>query len=425
MHGFGFAMSRRRLRAVAPPASWSHDWLAAGTNPAGTTFLRAGSGHYQNASGIVTSAAADTARFPYGWNGAAYALLGLRMDPQVTNHALYCADFVAGWAATFVSVAVDAASAPDGTSLADKLIAQATSGQHRAQQTMAGITYAGHWSIYMAPAGYDFGSLRGQSNGINFQVTVNLLTGAIDTIDNIPASDVVIEKAANGYWKVTLIKDFGAQTSALIFVSPVNASGCTRDAGYNVTYTGDGTSGILVWGAGFNSNLLPSADIFTTSAAVTRARESLKGTLTGVIPIFNAGQGTFWVEADVWISGTDERTLFSIYKASDPTAERIKASCVGGNVVFEITAGGAAQASIAVARTRAFKAAMRFAANDAQLAVNGTLGAADASVTLPAGLDTLALGCGAGTGVELGGLLKAIGYQPAPANDATLQGLST
>lgn len=59
--------------------------FAGGSLPAGASLTRSGTGWYFNSSGALTSAATDVARFDHRWNGTAWVLAGLLVEPSREN----------------------------------------------------------------------------------------------------------------------------------------------------------------------------------------------------------------------------------------------------------------------------------------------------------------------------------------------------
>lgn len=59
--------------------------FAGGVLPAGASLTRSGTGWYFNSSGVLTSAATDTARFDHRWNGTAWVLAGLLAERDSQN----------------------------------------------------------------------------------------------------------------------------------------------------------------------------------------------------------------------------------------------------------------------------------------------------------------------------------------------------
>lgn len=169
-----------------------------------------------------------------------------------------------------------------------------------------------------------------------------------------------------------------------------------------------------------------STYIPTTTATVTRNADSLTYTsITGASQATLAG----FVEANLGVLPPAAGGNYTAMQWDDGTSNnrhlfgRVNA---GGNTARGITLnGGASQADIAPAATLTagvtFKAIYTAAANDAQAATNGTLGAQDTSVTMPTGLATLRLGRENGGGHFRGGRIKKARLYNVRPSDASLQ----
>ena len=59
--------------------------FAGGSLPSGASLTRSGTGWYFNSSGVLTSAATDTARFDYRWNGTSWVAAGVLVEPSREN----------------------------------------------------------------------------------------------------------------------------------------------------------------------------------------------------------------------------------------------------------------------------------------------------------------------------------------------------
>lgn len=427
MHGFGFGVSRRRLHGAAPTNPyWQHDFTS-GTLPAGMTFARASNAADIAGSGLVQTAANDIGRFTHGYDSANGLWLptGLLLEPQATNLLVRSEDFSTSWPSTNCSIVTDATTAPDGTNSADLLRGNAASTVHFIRQNFSGSLGIGYsYRCHAKAAGYNFLQMAGgySGGGTHFSAVINLTTGAIDTYDAIDPANIFVEKVANGFWRIAIaFLDFTGANGTLQ-LAPISNSSLHGSGGLlNITDApADGTSGVYVWGAQVEESYQPTAYIKTSTAQVTRAADSLTGTLPSVISLFDATQGTLVIDGEAMI-GTNSREIVSLDNGTANNAIRFTLS--GGNALFGVTSGGASQASIAMPRTRAFKIAAAWSANDFRAAVNGTLGTADTAGTVPSGLTTLRIGSGI-SNVAFGGTIKAISYYPTSKSNSELQGLT-
>lgn len=139
----------------------------------------------------------------------------------------------AAWAKFNSTVTANSSTAPDGTTTADKLIPDTTSNQHRIDQvtTISAATYT--FSVYAKADGYNQVYLRiGFSPAAYFSLvdgSITLLSGGTATALNV----------GNGWWRFSL-------TGASLANSTIRINAAVSDS---ITFAGNGTSGVLIWGS--------------------------------------------------------------------------------------------------------------------------------------------------------------------------------
>lgn len=148
------------------------------------------------------------------------------------------------WIKLGATVTADAASSPDGTTTADKLVETAVNSQHRLTQAIAdaeiGAMYTG--SIYVKAAERTKVWIRLIGVVVSSGAIVELTDGTMSSV----TGTISRTNVGNGWWRIVVT---GAASTATpsILANVVDAAGAT-------TYLGDGTSGILLWGAQLEKN---------------------------------------------------------------------------------------------------------------------------------------------------------------------------
>lgn len=239
--------------------------FAGGSLPAGASLTRSGDGWHRNSSGVVTLAGTDVARFDYRWDGAAWVLAGLLVEPAATNILLHSADISTGWTKVAVTT-------PTATQLIETT---ATSTGHYVSQSVSfasGLAYAmsayaneivGSAKRYLTlilPSAA-FGAVRGAK--------FDLATGTVTyTTAGVSA---LIEAAGPGRWRCCIVATASASAAGVCHVrlSDVPATSATP------TYTGDGTSGLEVADLQIEEGSKPTSPIVTGASAVTRNADAL------------------------------------------------------------------------------------------------------------------------------------------------------
>ena len=138
------------------------------------------------------------------------------------------------------SITANAALSPINTLTADKIIPDTTSNQHRIFQQFL-FTGPGVLSVYAKADGYNFLSLavRGGVDGgtIIFDLSNGTISGTAGGF--VPS----IENVGNGWYRCSIFRsDLGAGINVSYWI-------IVRNNNTTNNYVGDGTSGILVWGA--------------------------------------------------------------------------------------------------------------------------------------------------------------------------------
>lgn len=132
-------------------------------------------------------------------------------------------------------------TAPDSTLTADKLIEDTSTGGHGFREATS-VTIGNQYniSVYLKAAERTRAFIRSNipGNGTNFTVDLSNGTLLSNTFSNTP----IIEDVGDGWYRcsVGFTAILGGSQSSL-YVQ-------TIDTGTNTSYTGDGTSGIYVWG---------------------------------------------------------------------------------------------------------------------------------------------------------------------------------
>lgn len=382
------------------------------------TFTRSGATATRvNSSGLVEVMIADTPRFDF--DPVTLACKGLLIEEARTNQATYSDDLAnAAWTKTRSSISSNATTAPDGTSSADKLVEDSSTGTHFA--TSAAITLFSltthSASIYLKAGERTQATIRLATTTlwtglVRPLCTVNLTTGAI-----VSQSATVIspkmENAGDGWWRLS----FSATTVNTAAPSNIDVF---LEAGNS--YTGDGTSGIYVWGAQLEIGNGASSYIPTVASQVTRTADIATMTGTNFSDWYSAGVGGV-VSAVLpsTVSGTRPALQFDDATANEVIA--LRGSATTPELV--IVDGGAPQAQInagTIAANTAYNLGAAWNTDNCAAAVNGGATVTDTSASIPT-VTQARLGSD-GTNY-LNGHLQAVRYWPQRIINAEVQAFS-
>jgi hypothetical protein len=179
----------------------------------------------------------------------------------------------AGWTKDTATVTANATVAPDGTTTADKAIPNngadltsiANGAVRQAVTFPAGATLV--FSVFAKEAEFDRIELyfsEGTGTANRATVTYSLVDGSVVTTAVVAGTFTNVSSTStsvgNGWYRLTLTFTSGTATSA-------RARFAVRDSG---TTTGDGTSGIFIWGAQLEQvtyQTLPSTYVQTVASA--------------------------------------------------------------------------------------------------------------------------------------------------------------
>jgi hypothetical protein len=280
----------RRASQTAP--SFSRDFaglktLDHGVGPA-ITFTRASNATFFDASGVLQTASNDTPRFDH--DPATGASRGLLIEEARTNLFERSAEFDnAYWTKNGATVTANAAVAPNGESVADRLVESTTDRRiYRDLTAATGTAYS--FSVFAKADTRDklrllFSTDAWTSNRIgDFQ-----LSGSGTILATQGTVTAAITSVGSGWYRcsITATTVAAANSRHSIYV-------LDNDGGQGAA---DGTSGIYIWGAQLEAGAFPTSYIPTTAAAATRAADS--AVVTPISSFYNQAEGTIYNEFSV------------------------------------------------------------------------------------------------------------------------------
>jgi hypothetical protein len=152
--------------------------------------------------------------------------------------ALWSEDFTQSvWSQLNSSVTANATTSPDGTQNADKIVESSATGLHGPSQSITVTTGNPYtFSVYLKASERTWALVWFDSEIAG--AYVNLSTGALGTISSGVTASVT--DAGNGWYRCVITKTIGTGGAIRVFTALGNN---------DVSYTGNGTSGLFVWGA--------------------------------------------------------------------------------------------------------------------------------------------------------------------------------
>jgi hypothetical protein len=347
------------------------------------TLTRDTTATYYDAGGTLQTAATAGPRFDH--DPATGTPLGLLIEEARTNIALYSEDLTqtSEWTPVNTSISANAVTAPDGATTADKLIENSSGpGQHSIRHdtanSLAGAT-SYTCSVFLKAAENTnalFAINGGAFTGLH-SIEVNLSAGSISTGTGTPDA-TGIQDVGNGWYRVWITEATTSEdVTQLIIYNSEDGVWANRN------YTGDGSSGIYIWGLDIEAGAFPTSYIPTTTASVTRNADVCS---TTTLDWLNANAGTLYAKGRFAHAAAAERTLACI---DDGTAtDRIRlymdaAENINFETINSADTNGASDGAAVIAVDTFFKGGGAYADDDVRAAVDGTLSAADTTAGIP------------------------------------------
>jgi hypothetical protein len=419
----GLSGSKRARTIQDPLPALDLDWATDRSLPAAygptPSFSRASVGTYFNSSGVLTSAAVNVPRFNHVYSGGSWVSRGLLVEEQKTNITNWSEDFSnAYWGKSNASVTANAATAPDGNATADKFVENTSSSGHVVGRNIGTTSGTQAWSFYAKKAERSWICVNAYV-GADARTWFNLDNGTVGT--NAAGSTAAIQSVGNGWYRCSVTRTGGANTYFDIHIA---------NADNTFIYTGDGTSGVFVWGAQLESGSFATSYIPTTTASVTRSADVCQITGTSFSSFWNASEGSVAVEyiqhkplnIGTVVSFSDGGTSNVLYDyASEGTS--------GGTDYgpsFYIRSGGTftVENNNSPIGSGLQKYAVAFKSNDFAMSYLGASAKTDSTVTLPT-VTQLGIGKPLFAQYPFSGHISRLRYYPTRLSNAQLQSLST
>lgn len=263
------------------------DFTTISTLDSRISFSRASSATRVNANGHIETVAANRPRFNH--DPVTLRPLGLLVEDQRTNMLLHSGQFTtSSWTKTRSAVIVTSAVSPAGTSDAAKIVEDGTAADsHLISQSVTLSAGAYTRSVYLKPAGRQWARL---GCGGLAAAYFDLSAGTVGSVSGTGSPSATIQAAGNGWYRASL--SFTA-TAGTVSVS----TGCALGNGSDL-YSGDGSSGLLLWGDQLEAGGFATSYIPTAGATVTRAMDLPTILLANLGQMWNPAGGTFLVCCD-------------------------------------------------------------------------------------------------------------------------------
>jgi hypothetical protein len=376
------------------------------------TFTRASVGTFVNENGLIATAASGAARFDH--DPVTGKCLGLLVEEARTNLLTYSEQFDnAAWIKSSTTITANAATAPDGTLTADRLLETAATITFYTYLTSPALT-AGTYTASVYAKGDGSGRLLNltlNQSGTYRQAYFNLTTGVASNVD--AALTASIQTLPNGWFRCSVTGTSSGNTTPFLFT----AAAAGEDSVF-VLRAGSASAGIYIWGAQLEAGSFPTSYIPTVASTVTRAADVASMTGTNFSSWWNSTASTFLVTGKVSSGRTQADNQGAGYLSTGQGSSRL----LYVNLNEIATYDGTNKTWVYVSdQSQTHKMAVAFTTTNQYLVVDGGAAVTGAYNNLYNSASSIFIGKGV---KELGGTIARIAYYPVRLPDAQLQALT-
>jgi hypothetical protein len=309
-------------------------------------------------------------------NGTCPSLL---VEPQRTNLFTYSSSFDnAAWTKNSVTITANATTSPSGVQDADKMILGNGSQVEPVAFQLLDTTANTRTLTFFAKASeYNIAFAR-VGGSVTVPIVLFELSGNGSILHNQNALSYSIEPLENGWYRCSMTYAHGIAFAPNVGVcSPTYSVSAT-----SVTSTGNGTSGIFIWGAQVEVGSYATSYIPTTSASVTRNADVISK--TGISSLIGQTEGVIFYDFILSTTGVDF-TLANLYSSSNANSYSLFYINPSNQVGVSMTNNGSTQCDIVVPTLALGRHRIAFAykQNDFAVYVDGQLIATDTNGTIP------------------------------------------
>lgn len=388
------------------------------------TFTRASNASYYDNSGVLELAVNNQARFDH--DPVTGQSLGLLTERQRTNLYLRSALFNASWNTTSATINTANSVSPNGLIEAAQVVSDvgSASGQIRQSTTKAANAITHTASVYAKTDGLETLSIQVEHSGNTSNralVRYSLLDGSelitANTIGTFTNAVSSIHAVANSWFRISLTFTTGTETTIQTRISSGKISG-----------TGDGTSGVYLWGAQLEVGPFPTSYIRTEASQVTRSADSASMTGTNFSSWYRQDEGTMFADYIISQVPSDVQGI-NVFMVTDnsfePPDSFMQIRYVSDPIYHDATGvtldvGQFDGSNYEVPPNTITKNILAYKTNDVAATVNGNTVFTDNTVTLPTVVRAFFGSLGKDNHVHI----RKISYYPQRLTNTQLQALT-
>jgi hypothetical protein len=333
------------------------------------------------------------------------------LEPSRTNLVPYSNDFSnSAWTKSASTIDSNAIISPDGTSNAVKLVENSANTEHAIFDNV--ITSTGDFSISIMVKASERSRVRVSNGSNSHRADFDLSNGNISNKVSVTADMISMP---NDWYLCKISYNISSTAAQYMFLSLIDNSG-------NVSYQGDGSSGVYIYGAQLEAGSYATSLIHTSGSAVTRSADAANN--AGNSDLINSTEGVLYVEAS---SNYDSSHTNRIAISDGTSSNRISLEwdeTTENRIRLHINTHSLLSYD-AVDLSIQNKVAVKYAANDYAIWFNGREVVTQASGALPTGMDVLEFtGAGLGSAGSFYGNAKSVMVFKEALTDLELEKLT-
>jgi hypothetical protein len=344
--------------------------------------------------------------------------LGLLVEEPRTSLLIWSEDTSHWLVPTNITISQNQTTAPDNLVTADQYLETTATGLHAQGSVaflfVAGTTYT--YSVFVKSIGGRNFTIGFPATGFTARFANFNLSGS----GSVQSADVGvtpgIKAYPNGWYRCSA-------TSTCASGAGARMSNFITNSSYSISYAGDVTKGIYIWGAQLEAGAFPTSYIPTTTVAVTRSADVASITGSNFSSWYRQDEGTVFADYEAGPGVASRRTL-SINDATAGNVIQLITSNASGSAsnYSEIVTLGVSQgllgAGTAYAPVRQ-TSALAYVVNNVGFAKNGGAASVDLTVSIPT-VTRLEIGSNL-SATLLNGAIRRLTYWPTRLGNEVLQ----
>jgi len=353
----------------------------------------------------------------------------LLLEPQSTNLITYSEDFSQpAWNKSNTSIQINTTTSPSGNFDGSTLTDNATSSIHRLRDTVS-LSASTNYSLSVFAKKNTLSNIQlaliNTANSNTISKVFDLENGVIGeelSQGGTTVSDAKIQNYGNGWFRCIIVGQLSSAPNQYQITLATQSTGNSQSV-KQVTYSGDGTGSVFLYGAQLEELSYATSYIPTSGSTVTRLKDVCLN--SGSSDLISSTEGVLYLEVAAFASINN----FQSISLSDGTAQnRIRFTLRSdlNRAFFQVTDGNTGQAFINIDITDITdfnKFAFEYKENDFAAWLNGVKIATDTIGTVPT-INQLNFTSGA-TSQNFNGKVKSVAVYKEALTDAQLTALTT